>query len=1200
LDAVLSAIPRSVNKTNEISRSHYREKLWKFSVVCDTILMSVCALGESALFLNKLITQRRITWGEYGTMNFKILNRLLKIRSIIVSVLAMVMLFCIHEPVQVYAEENQTIRVGFCQMDGYLELSEDGSRSGFGYEMLMMLSKYIGFNYEWVPMDCTMDEIYDKLEQGEIDLVLNVEKTEELDNRFLFSSYLSFVQDNGQPIVGTEALSSGNEYAIAYAIMRKSDTELMSQFDYALDTLNHADKNWRTKLYSRFYGNNGGTIEFTEHEKEIIEKYTTGGHVLRVSSNVDKYPYSYNDNGVLAGILPDIFAELMKMNGMNYEFICVKDRAEYREAQQVPLFEVCLDAHYNTSFLEDNNCLATKPYITLRMASVMRKDFTGEIKRAAVTGSQLPFKTEDFKISENVELIEYPDRTSAMDAVAKGECDITYVYQYTAAEYVNRDLSGELVYSVLESPSYEYQITTYTNFDHEIIGILDKCIDQLEPSVVDDIVAKYVGANKVQMTFPEMLRYNTAYAVIAVIIFLLIIFLLVIFLFSGIQRRKHQRYMNVIHGLADDYDSVFSVNTKTGQATCFRAKTSTVNSIGLKNGDTFDFVSKFKGIVKKAVQGKEDQESLMQFLLAPNFQAQQNPSLYFKALLDGQVRYMQVKAAAAETKDEIIFGFVDADDFIRDEQKKQEALQTALARAEASSRSKTTFLSNMSHDIRTPMNAIIGFTALATTHLDNKEKVLDYLQKIQISSNHLLSLINDILDMSRIESGKSKLEEIETSLPVIMHDLKNIVQTDIRAKQLEFFIDTQDVVHENIICDKLRVSQALLNVLSNAMKYTPAGGMVSVRIQEIPSGRADYANYRFCIRDTGIGMSREFVKHIFEPFERERTSTISGVTGTGLGMTITKNVIDMMGGTISVESEEGKGSVFTIELSFKLTDNAPVTYRIPALKSVNALVVDDDFDTCESVCGMLENIGLIAQWTMSGKEAVLRAAHAKKTGKDFGVYIVDWLMPDMNGVEVVRRIRMEIGDDTPIIILTAYDWSDIEEEARAAGVTAFCSKPLFLSELSSLLMASTEKLQEQKISDENPAIDGLVGKKILLVEDNELNQEIAYEILKEAGFSVKIAENGQAAVEEVIEGAAGAYDAILMDIQMPVMDGYEAARQIRALSDKAKAQVPIIAMTANAFEEDRQRALDVGMNGYIAKPVEIHKLMDTLAEILKE
>jgi len=1130
----------------------------------------------------------------------------LKIRSITASVLITVMLLGVLAPAQVYAEEiedntaeNQTVRVGFYQMEGYQELSEDGSRSGFGYEMLMMLSKYIGFNYEWIPMECSMDEIYDKLEQGEIDLVLNVEKTEELENRFLFSTYLSFVNDNGQPVLGSETISSGNEYTLAYAIMRKNDTELMNQFDYALETLNYAYPNWRSELYYRFYGNNSSTIEFTEHEKEIIEKYTTGGHVIRVSSNVDKYPYSYNDNGVLAGILPDIFAELMKMNGMNYEFICVEDRAEYIEAQQIPLFEVCLDAHYDTSFLEDYNCLPTKPYITLRTASVMRKDFEGEIKKVAITGSQQPFKIEDSKISENAELIEYPDRTRAMDAVAKGECDITYVYQYTAAEYVNQDLSGNLVYSVLERPSYEYQITTHENYDHEIIGILDKCIDRLDPSVVDDIIAKHVGTNKVQMTLFEMLRYNTAYAVIAVIILLAIVFLAAILIFSSIQSKKHQRYMNVIHGLADDYDSVFSVNTRTGQATCFRAKESTVSTIGLGNGDTFDFASKFKLIVENVVQGKEDQENLMQFLLAPDLQTQQNPSMYFKARIDGQIRYMQVKAASAETKDEIIFGFVDSDDFIKDEQKKKEALQTALVRAEASSRSKTTFLSNMSHDIRTPMNAIIGFTALATTHLDNKEKVLDYLQKIQISSNHLLSLINDILDMSRIESGKSKLDEIETSLPVIMHDLKNIVQADIRAKQLDFFIDTQDVVHENIICDKLRVSQALLNVLSNAMKFTPAGEMVSVRIKEIPSGREGYATYQFCVKDTGIGMSKEFAEHIFEPFERERTSTVSGVTGTGLGMTITKNVIDMMGGTISVESEEGKGSVFTIELCFKLTDKAPVTYQIPALKSVNALVVDDDFYTCENVCKMLENIGLNAQWTMSGKEAVLRAVHAKKTGKDFGVYIIDWLMPDMNGIEVVRRIRMEIGDDTPIVILTAYDWSDIEAEARAAGVTAFCSKPIFLSELSRLLIAATENNQEQKISDESSAVNGLAGKKILLVEDNELNQEIADEILTEAGFFVETAENGQIAVDKVTEAAAGAYDVVLMDIQMPVMDGYEATRQIRALSDKAKAQVPIVAMTANAFDEDRQRAFDAGMNDHIAKPIVICKLMDTLAEVLK-
>ncbi len=544
--------------------------------------------------------------------------------------------------------------------------------------------------------------------------------------------------------------------------------------------------------------------------------------------------------------------------------------------------------------------------------------------------------------------------------------------------------------------------------------------------------------------------------------------------------------------------------------------------------------------------------------------------------------------------------FVDIDDEKKmEEQLRQQKidLQDALAAAQHANRAKTTFLNNMSHDIRTPMNAIIGFTSLAATHIDNTEQVQDYLAKISTSSNHLLSLINDVLDMSRIESGKVKIEEKETSLPEIMHDLKTIVQADITSKQLEFFIDTADVVNEHVLCDKLRLNQVLLNLLSNAMKFTKPGGIVSVRVLQKGNEAEGWADYEFQIKDTGIGMSKEFLEHVFEPFERERTSTVSGIQGTGLGMAITKNIVDMMGGTISVVSKEGKGTTFTVALRLR-TCCGPVRQEIiPELKGLRALVVDDDFNTCSSVTKMLSTIGMRPDWTTSGKEAVLRAKLAVEQNDDYAAYIIDWLMPDMNGVEVVRRIRRLIGEATPIIILTAYDWSDIEEEARKAGVTAFCSKPIFLSELREILESPfTVQSVEEKVVEETASFK---GKKIFLVEDNELNQEIAVEILQEAGFVVDVADDGAVAVEKLGSAGPGRYDLVLMDIQMPIMNGYEATRRIRALDNPNIAGLPIIAMTANAFDEDRKAALEAGMNGHIAKPIDIPKLMEVLMEVLK-
>lgn len=523
-------------------------------------------------------------------------------------------------------------------------------------------------------------------------------------------------------------------------------------------------------------------------------------------------------------------------------------------------------------------------------------------------------------------------------------------------------------------------------------------------------------------------------------------------------------------------------------------------------------------------------------------------------------------------------------------------LAEALALAEQASKAKTTFLNNMSHDIRTPMNSIIGFTALATTHIDNKERVRDYLTKISRSSSHLLSLINDVLDMSRIESGNVTIDENTENIAEILHNICNIIQADIKSRQLELFVDTVDVINENIYCDRLRLNQILLNLISNAMKFTNPGGTVSIRIIQKPSKREGYGQYEFKVKDTGIGMSPEYAKIIFEPFTRERTSTVSGIQGTGLGMAITKNIVTMMGGTISVESEVGKGTEFTVELEFRLQDEVQDNMLIEELEGIHALVVDDDLNVCQSVSKMLRQIGMKADWTMYGKEAVARTVEAMEMGENFEVYIIDWLMPDMNGIETARQIRKAVGDDAPIIILSAYDWGDIEEEARNAGVNGFVSKPLFVSDLRSTLLKVCGKAEEPQKQGELVKKD-FVGRRILLAEDIELNREIASVILEEAGFDVECAENGQEALDMVKNSKPGWYDIVLMDIQMPVMNGYDATKAIRKLDNKQLANIPIIAMTADTFVEDRQEAIDAGMNGHLGKPIDIELLMETLSDI---
>ena len=670
------------------------------------------------------------------------------------------------------------------------------------------------------------------------------------------------------------------------------------------------------------------------------------------------------------------------------------------------------------------------------------------------------------------------------------------------------------------------------------------------------------------------------------------------------QQEKERHQIELIHALSIEYSLVcyFDLNTGAGNA--------------LRSGDCGADILQtiFSGdLVLEECMGRyietcvydDDKEAMREAATCGWLERElshKNKKMCFinyRTNCCGELRYFQMAAVRAGQWDEnrgIVLGLRSVDEEIRSEMEKKALLEDALSQANRASKAKSVFLSNMSHDIRTPMNAIIGFTTLAITHIDHREQVEMYLKKIMTSGNHLLSLINDILDMSRIESGKMHLEEKPCSLPDILHNLRSIIQADVHSKQLELYMDAMDVQNEDIYCDGLRLNQVLLNLLSNAVKYTGAGGKVAIKVVEIAGAPAGYANFEFRIMDTGIGMSEEFVSHIFEPFERERNSTISGIQGTGLGMSITKNIVDLMNGSIEVKSKQGVGTECIVSFTFRLYAGKKEPQTIPELKGLRALVVDDDFNTCDSVASMLQQIGLRAEWTLSGKEAVLRTRQAVMRSDNYFVYVIDWLLPDMNGVEVARRVRQEVGKEVPIIVLTAYDWSDIEDEALEAGVTAFCSKPLFLSELKGCLNSIVNSGREQEAPERRP--EPVRKGRILLTEDNELNQEIAVAILEGAGFTTDVAENGQVAVEMLSSSQPGYYQLVLMDVQMPVMNGYEATRAIRRLENRKLADIPILAMTANAFEEDKQEALRSGMNGHIAKPINIELLMKELDQIL--
>ena len=522
-------------------------------------------------------------------------------------------------------------------------------------------------------------------------------------------------------------------------------------------------------------------------------------------------------------------------------------------------------------------------------------------------------------------------------------------------------------------------------------------------------------------------------------------------------------------------------------------------------------------------------------------------------------------------------------------------LDKAEKAATSANKAKSEFLSSMSHDIRTPMNGIVGMTAIAIANIQDTARVQDCLKKISLSSRHLLGLINDVLDMSKIESGKLSLNIDILSLRDVMENIVNIIQPQIKERRQHFDIFIENIESEEVCCDGVRLNQVLVNLLSNAIKFTPEEGTINVYLYQEASPAGDsYVRCHFRVKDNGIGMSPEFQRKIFETFSRE-DNKVQKIEGTGLGMAITKFIVGMMGGTIEVESEQGKGSEFHVTIDLERATIQDTDILLPPWR---LLVVDNNEDLCRSAASVLKGIGVQAEWVLNGREALQKIEENHRKNADYEIILLDWKMPDMNGLETTRGIRKIVGDDLPILIISAYDWSDIEEEARAAGAQGFISKPLFKSNLYLGLSRYVEGMLEDDEQETNAEKElDFGGLRILLAEDNDLNWEIAEDILTDVGFEVEWAENGQICVDKFKQSEPGYYDAVLMDIRMPVMNGYDAAKAIRAL-DRPDARLPIIAMTADAFSEDIQRCLECGMNEHVAKPIDIDKLMKLLKRFL--
>ena len=1052
-------------------------------------------------------------------------------------------------PVKAAAEtaSAKVVRVGSFE-DTFNYVNEKGARKGYGYELLETLSGYTGWQFEYVT--CDWSDCFEKLKNGEIDIIGGISYTEDRTQEMLFSD---------EPM--------GVEKYYLYADLARAD---ISASDFK--TLN---------------GKKIGVLMGTEPEvmlAEWEEKYVLETEHVNISNNEDvKQKLANHEIDCFVSLEESFWAErgistITRVGESGIYYAINKNRPDIKEElddamralnEAAPFYTADLYKRYfsmdYTPILTGEEKAWLKEHGAIKMgfltsdSGVSTYDpATGEF--TGVITDYIQFAADCLGNQElEFQLVGYDSKEAELDALKSGEIDMIFHCDQ------NPNLAEEYHFACTNT-TWTSNLMAVTNKQHFNENNVNRiAVPQNKLSLKKYLAFYYPQWEIVDCDTQEdaarLVKDGQADCFV-----------------TGIssENKYSKKYSFYSVPLVNPVRSCFAVNSGNRSLLSILNKTIKAMPVNMLAGA----LAMYKSSARKV--------TLSDFIKDNFFKVMLISSIAVAVVLLTILMLLQ-KARKAEAA---------ARKAASDTQELNAKLQVAVEKAESANRAKSTFLSNMSHDIRTPMNAIIGFTTLALSNIDDTDRVKDYLAKTLASSNHLLSLINDVLDMSRIESGKIHLEEVEVNLSDVLHDLKTIVSGQIYAKQLELYMDAMDVTDEDVYCDKTRLNQILLNLLSNAIKFTPAGGTVSVRVRQLAGKVHGCGQYEFRIKDNGIGMSQEFAQKIFEPFERERTSTVSRIQGTGLGMAITKNIVDMMGGTIEVQTAQGKGTEFTVCVPMRAqTEQRPVE-KITELEGLKALVVDDDFNTCDSVTKMLVKVGMRAEWTLSGKEAVLRARQSIEMSDVYHAYIIDWRLPDMNGIEVTRQIR-SLHDDTPIIILTAYDWSDIEVEAKAAGVTAFCSKPMFMSDLRETLMSAlgqkpadaVQRLLPEKNAD-------FKGKHILLVEDNELNREIAQEILQEYGFLVDTAENGAVAVEKVSTAAPGSYDLVLMDVQMPIMDGYTATRKIRALDDPARAKLPILAMTANAFDEDRRNALESGMNGFLSKPIVIGDLVQELHKIL--
>ncbi len=1049
-----------------------------------------------------------------------------------------------------------------------------------------------GFTYTPVYLD-SLDEKLQAMEAGQVDMVLATASND----------------------IPDTVLVSILDAIPSYFTVKKGNAALLNELNRGMQLLITTEPELVAETAQKcLVGNNTNALALSDEERA----FAASKPEIVIGFYEDTEPLAYlQDDGTYSGIYVNLLERLRDTSGLNLTLRPISRSQDWKPLLQSGELDFYIGASENFA-RQDDELYSTGAILDYENILITQRSCVFDSLDAPVIaltqGRSYWTKYLPDLLHKEVKVQYYTNARECLLAVVHGDADATLINNLEFNYQSKNDRFADLIqWQNFRSPS-EVSLVTTMDPDSPMFSIVNKAIRQLSPDLTNAIINNHLNMPYDSYTLADQL-YASRLVLITVSISILsiVIILVVMWLARRRQRaaeeavQKREKYqLQILAALSQDYSIIYYVDLDRNQSQAVRQEK------GLRNTPDSE--------VPRVHKYSEAMESFLNTYVRPDYQ---KPLL---ALCDPQavidrfreengftVRYRIlpnhrnqeffemhfVNVSESEQEHTMVMGIRCVDEAVHEEQTQKQLLQDALEAANRASAAKSDFLSKMSHDIRTPMNAIIGMTAIAAAHAENPDRVRDALSKISSSSRHLLGLINEVLDMSKVESGTISLAAEEFSLSDLLNSMLLMIQPQIQAHKHELNVHIQDIHHEDVIGDSLRIQQVFLNLMSNAVKYTPDGGEISFSVREQAVPTSATGCYEFIVEDNGIGMPEEYLAHVFEPFSRAEDPRTSKIQGTGLGMAIAQNIVHMMNGNITVESQLGKGSKFTVTIYLRLQNSQDVDTS--ELADLSVLVVDDDDSACQSLCTMLDEIGMRSEGCNSGQDAVVAVQRAMNTALPFYAAILDWKMPGMDGLDTARAIKRLVGDTLPIIILSAYDWSDIEMEARAAGVDAFLSKPVFKSGL----IRTFKSLKNGAPEDPNQASplepimqNDFSGHRVLLVEDNDLNREIAREVLEMAGVTVEEAENGQIAVDRFSTSEAGYYSLILMDIQMPVMNGYDAAAAIRALKRPDALRVPILAMTANAFVEDIQAAKAAGMNEHLAKPIDFETLGSALKKYL--